>query len=137
MAKGDSEKAKASPRNNAAKTRSNGVPIGTPFPKGNPGRPKGSRNKLGEAFLAAMHADFQEHGVAAIEQVRAEKPDQYLKVIASLLPKDLNITVNKFDELSDEELIDRLRNLESVIRPFLGDKGSNRDHGGTGSPTAH
>lgn len=105
---------------------------------GNPGgRPKGARNKLGEAFLEALHDDFQEHGIKAVETVRTEKPDQYLKVIASILPKDLNITMNKFDDISEEELIERLRALESVIRPFLGDAGSDRDHSRTGPQTAH
>jgi hypothetical protein len=40
--------------------------VGRPFKSGNPGRPKGSRNKLGEAFLDALHADWQEHGTEAI-----------------------------------------------------------------------
>src|SRR6185437_4393246 len=58
-----------------------------PGQSGNPaGRAKGSRNKLGEAFIEAMHADFMEHGTQVIETVRVEKPDQYLKVIASILP---------------------------------------------------
>ena len=35
---------------------------------GNPnGRPKGSRNKLSEEFLADMFADWQEHGPDAIK----------------------------------------------------------------------
>jgi hypothetical protein len=38
-----------------------------PGQSGNPaGRPKGSRNKLGQAFLDALQADFEQHGVAAI-----------------------------------------------------------------------
>jgi len=53
------------------------------------GRPKGARAKLGEAFLQAMFDDFNKHGIAAVEQVREEKPDQYLKVIASLMPKEI------------------------------------------------
>ncbi len=54
-----------------------------PGQSGNPaGRQKGSRNKLGEAFVEALHDDFAKYGVAAIETVRDEKPDQYLKVIA-------------------------------------------------------
>lgn len=61
----------------------------TRFKPGNPGRPKGARNKLGEAFIKAMLDDFNEHGVAAVETVRIEKPDQYLKVIASILPKEI------------------------------------------------
>lgn len=90
------------------------------FKAGNPGRPKGARNKLGEAFIEALHDDFNEHGIAAIQVVRAEKPDQYLKVIASLLPKDVNLNINEqYGEMSDDELIDRIRQLDATIAPFL------------------
>lgn len=72
---------------------------------GNPrGRPKGSRTKLGEMFVAALQADFNEHGADVIKRVREEKPDAYLKVIASTLPKDLNVNVNSMSEMSDDEL---------------------------------
>jgi hypothetical protein len=54
------------------------------------GRPKGARAKLGEEFLNALLNDFAEHGVVAVEAVRSEKPDQYLKVIASILPKEIS-----------------------------------------------
>jgi len=86
------------------------------------GRQKGSRNKLGEDFIAALHADFQEYGMAAIQTVRAEKPDAYIKVIASILPKELKIT-NESD-LTDDELIKRIRQLDDIIRPFLGSEGA-------------
>lgn len=56
------------------------------------GRPKGARAKLGEAFLQAMQASFAEHGEETIETVRIEKPDQYLKVVASILPKELELS---------------------------------------------
>ena len=61
-----------------------------PGQSGNPaGRPKGARSKLGEAFLKEMLADFEKHGGDVIETVRVEKPDQYLKVVASILPKEI------------------------------------------------
>ena len=61
-----------------------------PGKSGNPqGRPKGARSKLGTAFLEAMLKDFSEHGELVISTVRAEKPDQYLKVVASILPKEI------------------------------------------------
>ena len=91
-----------------------------PGQSGNPrGRPKGSRNKLGEAFLMALMADFNEHGVQAIEDVRINHPVQYIKVIASILPKELNVSANEFDDWSDEQLIERIRYLDAVIRPML------------------
>lgn len=61
-----------------------------PGQSGNPaGRPKGARSKLGEAFLKALFGDFEQHGVMTIEKVRSERPADYIKVIASLLPKEL------------------------------------------------
>jgi hypothetical protein len=65
------------------------------FPPGNnanpKGRPKGSRNKLGEAFFEAMCADFERHGSAAIARVREESPVAYLRAMCQLVPKDLSI----------------------------------------------
>ena len=90
---------------------------------GNGGRKKGARSKLGEAFLADLCADWEEHGKAAIERVRCEKPDVYLKVVASILPRDLNVNINPLEDATDDELVQRLRDLDSVIRPFLDDDG--------------
>jgi len=72
---------------------------------GNPkGKPKGSRNKLGEAFITDLQADWAEHGSKVIETVRLEKPSDYLKVVASILPKELNVRVDPLDEMDDDEL---------------------------------
>lgn len=78
------------------------------------GRPKSSRHKLGEAFIQAMHADFQQHGDKVIEQVRIERPSQYLKVIASILPKELNVNTNVLESLDDNELAEMVVVLKSV-----------------------
>lgn len=68
---------------------------GKPFAPGNnmnpAGRPKGSRNKIAEDFVAAMARDFDKHGEAAIRLVRARKPEVYLKIVADLVPKDLHV----------------------------------------------
>lgn len=63
--------------------------IGKPFEPGNPGRPKGARSKLGEKFAAAMLRDFEEHGEPTIALARMEDPLGYLKVITSIMPKEL------------------------------------------------
>lgn len=69
-----------------------------------PGRPRGSRVKLSEAFLAALCDDFCQYGAATIERVRTDKPDAYLKVIASILPKQIEAAADPFDAMSDDEL---------------------------------
>jgi uncharacterized protein DUF5681 len=91
-----------------------------PGQSGNPaGRPKGSRNKLSEDFVAALYTDFQEHGSAAIAACRAEKPDVYVRVIASLLPRDVNLTTRNLDDLSDDQLMRKLATLTEMARPLL------------------
>lgn len=94
---------------------------------GNGGRPKGARSKLGEAFLDDLYTDWQQHGKEVVEAVRIDKPDVYLKVVASILPKDLNLNVNKFEEYSDDELIERLRELHEHIGPLLDAEGGDGD----------
>lgn len=85
-------------------------------PSANPnGRPKGSRNKLGEAFVQDMLADWQKNGVAVIEAVRVDKPDVYLKVVAGILPKELNLRVGEFDDLSDDDLARELAAIAAQL----------------------
>jgi hypothetical protein len=75
------------------------------FKPGNPGRPKGSRNKLGEHFIAALCADFEAHGARVIERVREEEPGVYLRVIARVVPPSMLLQrEGAVSELSDEEL---------------------------------
>ena len=63
-----------------------------PGQSGNPaGRPKGARAILAGDFIKALQDDFKKNGKNVIATVRAEKPDQYLKVIASILPKELSL----------------------------------------------
>jgi hypothetical protein len=74
------------------------------------GRPRGARNKLAADFLKDLHADWLEHGVAAIKIMRIERPREYVKVVAAILPRDLSIEVSAVTELDDSEL-DRMIEL--------------------------
>ena len=57
---------------------------------GNPaGRPRGSRNKLKEAFLKNLCEAWETHGAAAIEKVAKDDPTAFVRVVASLLPKEI------------------------------------------------
>ncbi len=63
-----------------------------PGKSGNPaGRPPGAKDKISKKFLEAITADFEAHGETVIEKVRTEKPENYLKIVADLVPKDMNI----------------------------------------------
>lgn len=93
-----------------------------PGQSGNPaGRPKGSRNKFGEEFLADFLADWLEHGKKAIEDVRKQRPQDYLKAAVQILPKQFDVRISEYDELTDEQLDQRIRNLAAAIEIGTGE----------------
>lgn len=63
---------------------------------------------------------WEREGKAALEQMREEDNTQFVKTVASLLPKDYNLNVNNLDELSIAELEQRARNLGNALG-LLGD----------------
>ncbi|WP_245331372.1 hypothetical protein [Mesorhizobium sophorae] len=104
-------------------------------------QPKRAKKTLGDDFLAAVRADFRTHGAGVIAEVRADKPDQYLKIVLSVLPKDLHVSINQLDGLSDDEIRSRIRGLEAALKPFLedldGEDGISGAAGGTGPQAPH
>ena len=63
-----------------------------PGQSGNPaGRPKGTRNTLGEAFLRDVMAVWEETGPEILRQAAASEPMQFSAMIARILPQKLLI----------------------------------------------
>jgi hypothetical protein len=61
--------------------------------KPGPGRQAGSRNKLAENFIADLHASWEKYGAAALAKCAVDEPAQFVRVVASLMPKDINLSV--------------------------------------------
>ena len=60
-----------------------------PGQSGNPaGRPKGSRNKLAEDFIADAYAHWQQRGSTALETMAKTEPAKFCQMMANLLPKE-------------------------------------------------
>ena len=78
------------------------------------GRPKGSKHKLSEEFVAALCEDFEQQGSDVIKTVRTEKPADYLRVIASVIPKDLIVNQQAIEDLSDDELFGAIAGLRAL-----------------------
>jgi len=100
----------------AARTRKGGKASAAPATR------KRTKKTLGDDFLDAVRADFRDHGAGVIAAVRADKPDQYLKIVQSVLPKDLasnlHVSTDTLESLSDDEIRRRIRGLEAVLGPF-------------------
>jgi hypothetical protein len=94
-----------------------------PGQSGNPkGRPKGSRNKLAETFWADLYQAWQASGIDAINRVIAEKPGDFVRVVATQMPKELNVNNDPLSELTDDELAD-------AIAFFRANTGASEDAG--------
>ena len=82
---------------------------------GGPGRPKGSKNKVSEAFWDDLAKQWEEYGEAVLTKMREEDNTQFVKMVALLQPKDYTVTVDRLDELSIEELEERARELGDTL----------------------
>lgn len=61
-----------------------------PGQSGNPaGRPKGARVRFSEKFIEALAQDFENHGQTAIVTCRGERPAEYLRICAAIVPKSM------------------------------------------------
>lgn len=93
-------------------------PVHTRFKPGNVanpgGKPVGSRNRLQGDFMRELAEDFSNNGRAAIIACRTEKPDVYIKVIASLMPKEFEIK-RPLEELSEDDLVAGVAALQSYL----------------------
>jgi hypothetical protein len=65
-----------------------------PFEKGNPGRPRGARQKHGDAFIEAYMEEFRINGKAALTSLATLDPKAFLQIGASLCPKDAAIQIS-------------------------------------------
>ena len=69
------------------------------------GRQRGTRNRLSGVFLEALLKEFDEFGAEAIRICRVERPHEFIKIIASILPKEFELTDNRLHDITDDELI--------------------------------
>ena len=66
-----------------------------PGHSGNPGgRPKG-RKALESQFIEDLYASWQTSGKDAIARMIAKRPADYVRMVAGLLPKDINLNEPK------------------------------------------
>ncbi len=87
-----------------------------PGQSGNPkGRPKNAKQKLSDSFLADMLEAWEAKGKGAIDKVIEERPHEFLKVVAAIVPKELHVKAGALEEITDDELISQLDAVRSLL----------------------
>ena len=85
------------------------------FKPGQGGRMKGARNKISAAFLNDLLEEWSEGGREAMRIMRLERPSEFVKVVASVLPKELTVEVGPLQEISDDRLIEYIEYTERQL----------------------
>lgn len=102
-----------------------------PGKSGNPGGEAASRRRLTTRFLNALADDFEANGQAAIVECRTTNPAAYIKAIAALCPKEIEVK-RPLQEMEDADLLAAVRALEG----FLATRADAAGAGTPGSGTA-
>jgi hypothetical protein len=83
---------------------------------GNPlGRPLGARAKFSEQACADALADWTAHGSNVLARVRATDPSTYLRVLFSIIPKDVAISIEQRTGPLQSQEMQMLRRLVDMI----------------------
>lgn len=94
------------------------------------GRPTGARDRLRNNFIAALADDFKANGIRALEAMRTNDPSGYIRAIASLMPKEMDVShkVSPLEQLTDEQL----SAIVDATERFLSERGGEAPHQDTG-----
>ncbi|MCK1595488.1 DUF5681 domain-containing protein [Bradyrhizobium sp. 164] len=97
--------------------KSNKPQLWKPGQSGNPlGRPQGSRSKFSEAACADALADWTANGKDTLERVRATDPSTYLRVLFSIIPKDIAVSIENRTGPMDSAEMQMMRRLVGLIQ---------------------
>jgi hypothetical protein len=72
------------------------------------GRPIGAKSKLTIQFLLDLRDAWEKHGKTALENCATQDPLGFVRVVANLLPRDINVDLN----------VDMFANADSVLTAF-------------------
>jgi hypothetical protein len=90
------------------------------FAKGSSGNLGGNaqrtRHLFSKAFVEALLEDFREWGAEAIVRVRTETPAAYLRVCATLIPRELKLEHSQYVKaLSDEQIEQTIEAIQNLV----------------------
>jgi hypothetical protein len=102
-------------------SRTRGLIPFKPGQSGNPkGRPKNARSVVSNKFLNSVMEDYEEFGPAALQKAREDDPMGYIRMVASLLPKEIVVARRENEDMSDDELRREIAALEGEYKDITG-----------------
>ena len=96
-----------------------------PGQSGNPkGRPQGSRNKLSEEFFRDLCDVWEAFGKPALMTAAWTHPLEFVRLVASLIPRELEATITPVAERMSDAQLDAIigRGLQTGLDPAATDE---------------
>jgi len=96
------------------------------FKQGVSGNPHGNRHRtrhlLNQEFMQALLLHFRQHGKKAIEKVAREQPAVYVKILALLVPREMQIEqTNRIKQMTDEEIEQAIEAIQTMLAARAGE----------------
>ena len=96
------------------------------FRRGVSGNPHGNRHRtrhlLNQEFMQALLLHFRQHGKKAIEKVARNQPAVYVKILALLVPREMQIEqTNRIKQMTDEEIEQAIEAIQTMLAARAGE----------------
>ena len=96
------------------------------FRPGVSGNPHGNRHHtrhlLNQEFMEALLLNFRHEGKKAIEKVARNQPGVYLKILALLVPREMQIEqTNRIKQMTDEEIEQAIEAIQTMLAARAGE----------------
>ena len=96
------------------------------FQRGFSGNPHGNRHRtrhlLNQEFMQALLLNFRHQGKKAIEKVARNQPAAYLKILAWLVPREMQIEhTNRIKQMTDEEIEQAIEAIQTMLAARAGE----------------
>src|SRR5262245_4342042 len=96
------------------------------FRQGVSGNPHGNRHRtrhlLNQEFMQALLLHFRQHGKKAIEKIARNQPAVYVKILALLVPREMQIEhTNRIKQMTDEEIEQAIEAIQTMLAARAGE----------------
>jgi hypothetical protein len=88
-----------------------------------------SDSALGKALVNALKADFARHGASRIRKLRKRQPDDYLKLVASLLPQAFSAAMTQAPPPNENQFARELEILRAFAAEYHEARSAGKDQG--------